>query len=59
MIEVLEDLAPESRTDDVVARLVHPQCHAVEQYYSHAEALEPSEQELRKTYIFWHCKQDG
>ena len=57
MVEVLEDLASKSATDDIVARLVHPQSDAVEQYHSHTEALKPSEEGLRKIALFVCVKQ--
>lgn len=41
MVEVLKDPTSNTVADNVVARLVHSQGEAVENYDEHAEAFEP------------------
>ena len=52
MVKVLEHLAADGGAHVVVARLVHAQGETVEDDYQHAQALEPSDQELRKVQLF-------
>jgi len=52
VVKVLEHLAADGGAHVVVARLVHAQGETVEDDHQHAQALEPSDQELRKIQLF-------